>query len=278
MKLGRFETDSSIRTGVVLGEEVALLPDGITAVELAADGQWADTVAELIAGGTRHRAGGMRIDVPIIPRQLLAIGANYRDHAAEAGEQVRAVPIVFGKLPSSLSADGADIVIPDDADARVDFEAELAVVVGRPDAARRSGDPLDAVFGYTCAHDVSARGYQAVDGQWMRAKSLPTFTPLGPYIVTADEIRDPDALHITGTLNGEVMQDGMTSLMIYPVRDLMGFLLDTFTLWPGDVILTGTPGGVGAFRSPPRVLTGGDEFVIDISEIGTLTNRVRVRR
>lgn len=277
MKLGRFEVDSSFRTGVVLGDEIALLPEGTSALELAADEKWAATVADLISGATRQPASGMRVDVPIMPRQLLAIGANYRDHAAEAGEHVRAVPIVFGKLPSSLCADGADIIIPDDADARMDFEAELAVVVGRPEAARLSGNPLDAVFGYTCAHDVSARGYQAIDGQWLRAKSLPTFTPMGPYLVTADEIRDPDALRITGTLNGEVMQDGMTSLMIYPVRDLMGFLLDTFTLWPGDVILTGTPGGVGAFRTPPRVLTGGDEFVIDISEVGTLTNRVRVR-
>lgn len=278
MKLGRFEVDSSIRTGVVLGDEIALLPEGISAVELAADPQWAANVADLVAGGARRPVTETRVDVPIMPRQLLAIGANYRDHAEEAGEHVRAVPIVFGKLPSSLCADGADIVIPDDADARIDYEAELAVVVGRPDAARQSGNSLDAVFGYTCAHDVSARGYQAIDGQWMRAKSLPTFTPLGPYIITADEILDPDALRITGTLNGEVMQDGMTSLMIYPVRDLMDFLLHTFTLWPGDVILTGTPGGVGAFRTPPRVLTGGDEFVIDISEIGTLTNRVRVRR
>lgn len=161
---------------------------------------------------------------------------------------------------------------------KVDFEGELAVVLGREVRNCTEPDALDAVFGYTCANDVSARDLQFGDGQWVRGKSLDTFCPLGPWIVTRDEIPDPQDLGIQCLVNGQLMQDSRTSRMIFPVSRLISLLSRHFTLFPGDIILSGTPAGVGAFREPSIYLRDGDEVFVEIERIGRLENRCSVAR
>jgi 2-keto-4-pentenoate hydratase/2-oxohepta-3-ene-1,7-dioic acid hydratase in catechol pathway len=183
-------------------------------------------------------------------------------------------PLVFSKLTSSVIPPGAPIVLPDDAPDEVDYEAELAVVIGRTARRVSEDDALEHVLGYTCANDVSARDCQRHrDKQWTRAKSFDTFCPLGPVLVI-DEIADPNALSIRSVLNGETMQASSTADMIFPVRTLISYLSHQFTLEPGTVILTGTPEGVGVARTPPRFLRAGDRFSVIIEGIGELANPV----
>jgi 2-keto-4-pentenoate hydratase/2-oxohepta-3-ene-1,7-dioic acid hydratase in catechol pathway len=184
--------------------------------------------------------------------------------------------VLFAKFPSSLIGDGADITWRAADTEQVDYEAELAVVIGRRARDVPASMALDHVLGYTCLNDVSARDLQFGDGQWVRGKSLDTFCPVGPWIVTADELADPGALRIRCLVNGEVVQDARTSEMVHGVPELIAFCSRFMTLEPGDVIATGTPGGVGVFRDPPRFLDDGDEVVIDIEGIGRLVNRCRV--
>jgi len=183
------------------------------------------------------------------------------------------VPIIFCKFPSAIV--GPDAVIRWDPalTRQVDYEAELAVVMGRTARHVSAAEALDYVAGYTLCNDISARDLQFGDGQWVRGKSLDTFCPLGPWLVTRDEIPDPQALAIRCTINGQVMQDSSTSEMIFRVRELIEFCSRAFTLLPGDIIATGTPHGVGHFRKPPAYLKDGDVVTIDIQDIGQLTNR-----
>jgi 2-keto-4-pentenoate hydratase/2-oxohepta-3-ene-1,7-dioic acid hydratase in catechol pathway len=211
------------------------------------------------------------------PGKVVAIGLNYADHAAEGKVDVPAEPLVFAKFPSAIADPGAPITWSADVTSQVDFEAELAVVMARPARYVSPIDALQYVFGYTCLNDVSARDLQFGDGQWVRGKSLDSFCPLGPWIVTADEIPDPQQLAITCRVNGEVLQSASTADMFFGVADLISRLSRWFTLQPGDVVATGTPPGVGYFRDPRRLLLDGDEVVVAIEGIGELRNPVIVR-
>jgi 2-keto-4-pentenoate hydratase/2-oxohepta-3-ene-1,7-dioic acid hydratase in catechol pathway len=207
------------------------------------------------------------------PPKIICIGLNYRDHAAEAHQAIPDVPTVFAKFPTAAIGHRQPIVLPKNS-TKPDYEAELAVVIGRggrhiPEAAWR-----EHVFGYTIFNDVSARDFQMATSQWMMGKTFDTFAPFGPAIVTADEIEDPHHLAISLTLNGEVMQDSNTKNLIFPVPRLISFLSSVFTLEPGDVIATGTPSGVGFARTPPRFLRPGDEVVVRIEGLGELRNPI----
>ena len=210
---------------------------------------------------------------PVVPGKILAIGRNYVDHAIEGGAAPPAAPLIFTKLPNSLSAHNAPIVLSA-ISAQVDYEAELAVVVGRKCKQVSEASALDYVFGYTLINDVSARDLQYGDGQWVRGKSLDGFAPLGPFITTRDEIADVHALKIEGRLNGTVMQSSTTGKMIFKVPYLISYISQGITLEPGDVIATGTPEGVGIFRQPPVLLKPDDVFEVTIERLGTLRNPV----
>jgi 2-keto-4-pentenoate hydratase/2-oxohepta-3-ene-1,7-dioic acid hydratase in catechol pathway len=230
--------------------------------------------AEVRDRGTEISALRLASAVPSPPK-ILAIGRNYRGHAQEEGVPLPPEPLLFAKLPSSVCGSGAEIAWDASVTDAVDYEAELAVVISRRARNVAVGDALDVVFGYTCANDVSARDLQTRDGQWTRAKGMDTFCPLGPWLVTADEIPDPQDLLIECLVDGELRQTARTSAMVFSVADLISYLSHQFTLEPGDVILTGTPDGVGAFREPPVYLRPGNDIVIRISGIGELRNRCR---
>lgn len=214
---------------------------------------------------------------PVEPANLFCIGKNYRDHAAEMDSAAPIRPIIFMKPTSSLNHPEGPIRLPKCSPRpEVDFEGELAVVIGKAGRDIPQYKALEHVLGYTVGHDVSARWWQkdGGGGQWVRGKGFDTFCPLGPVLVTADEIPDPQNLNITTTLNGEVMQQGNTRDMIFPVDELIAFISQDTTLLPGTVILTGTPAGVGAGRTPPVFLKPGDTVTIEIEKIGKLTNPV----
>ncbi len=208
------------------------------------------------------------------PRNVLCIGLNYKDHAAEGGVPLPEKPVVFAKLTGCITGPGAPIVLPPDTK-EVDYEAELAVVIGRKCRGVSASDALKYVAGYTCLNDVSARDFQRGDGQWVRAKSQDTFGPMGPYLVTGDDIPDPQTLPIRCIVNGQILQDSNTDKMIFSVRELIAFISRGITLEPGDVITTGTPHGVGFARKPPIFLKAGDEVVVEIEGIGRLVNPVK---
>jgi len=215
------------------------------------------------------------VATPLQPRpgKVLAIARNYADHAAERGAAPPARPMAFLKPASCLIGPDEPIVLPA-LSAQVDFEAELAVVIGRPARAVEEARALDHVAGYTILNDVTARDLQAADGQWTRAKGMDTFGPVGPRVVPAAEVPDPHALRIRLWLSGELMQDGSTADMVHRIPALIAFLSEAFTLEPGDVIATGTPAGVGDARTTPRFLRAGDTVRIEIDRLGVLENPV----
>lgn len=214
---------------------------------------------------------------PVVPPTILCIGLNYRQHAEETGAKIPEHPVLFIKAANALNNPDDPIVIPNIAPGQVDYECELAVVIGKTAKNVPRSEALDYVLGYTCANDVSARRWQKEGGakQWCRGKSFDTFCPLGPCVVTPDDIPNPNNLKITTTLNGETMQDSTTSDMIFDVPTLISFLSEGTTLLPGTVILTGTPQGVGFARTPPIFLKDGDQVTIDIEGIGALSNPVQ---
>ena len=214
---------------------------------------------------------------PLAPVDILCIGLNYRRHAEEGKAPIPQFPVLFMKNSSAVQNPADPIVLPRKLHAdRVDYECELAVVIGRTCHNVSKADALDYVLGYTCANDVSARDWQKDHGgsQWCRGKTFATFCPLGPCLVTADEIPNPNALGIRTVLNGDIMQDWNTDDMIFDVPTLIEFLSGSTILAPGTVILTGTPHGVGMARNPPVLLKNGDTVTIEIDSIGTLTNPV----
>jgi len=220
------------------------------------------------------RDARQRLRAPLRPGKIVAIGLNYMDHVREAGMEKPDRPVVFAKFPSSVIGPGDAIEIDPALTQRVDWEVELAVVIGTPMRRVRAEVALGHVFGYTVANDVSARDLQFADGQWIRGKSLDTFCPLGPVIATADEVPDPQALRLVTRVNGEVVQDSSTSEMIFGVAELLEFCSYSFALEPGDVVLTGTPWGCGEFMSPKRSLQPGDVVETEIEGIGVLRNPV----
>jgi 2-keto-4-pentenoate hydratase/2-oxohepta-3-ene-1,7-dioic acid hydratase in catechol pathway len=207
------------------------------------------------------------------PGKVLCIGLNYRDHAAESNMQIPEKPVVFSKFSSCVIAPGEPVVIPSTS-RQVDYEAELAVVIGRRAKHVPAARAYEYVLGYTALNDVSARDFQFSDGQWQRGKSCDTFAPMGQTIVTTDEITDPHKLSIKLTLNGKVMQDSNTDQLIFGVPALIEFISQSITLEPGDVIATGTPAGVGFARKPPVFLQSGDQMEVLIEGMGGLGNPV----
>lgn len=205
--------------------------------------------------------------------KIVAVGLNYVDHAREVELALPERPLLFAKWPNAVIGDGDEIVIPPGVE-HVDYEAELAAVIGARAKGVSVENALEVVEGYTCLNDVSARVIQFADGQWTRAKSIDTFCPIGPRVVPRDEVGDPQALRIACRVNGETVQDATTADMIFPVAELVAFISETITLEPGDVIATGTPPGVAYGRPDPRYLRDGDVVEIEIERIGTLTNRV----
>ncbi len=207
------------------------------------------------------------------PSKIVCIGLNYADHAEEQGAQLPEEPRLFAKWQNALIGPGEPIVIPPFVQ-RCDYEAELGAVIGARVRAVSVENALEAVAGYVCVNDVSARDLQRADRQWTRGKSLDTFCPVGPRLVPRDEISDPQNLAIRAILNGETMQESTTANMLFGVAELIAYVTRAITLEPGDLLVTGTPGGVGAYREPPVFMQPGDEITIEIEGIGSLTNPV----
>ena len=227
---------------------------------------------------TDRKADVAKLLAPVDPRAILCIGLNYKFHAEESGMAIPPHPVLFMKSPGAVQNPGDPILLPSVLKSdSVDYECELAVVIGKAARNVSKADALNYVLGYTCANDVSARDWQknGGGGQWCRGKTFDTFCPLGPVLVTADEIPNPNALGIKTILNGEAVQDWNTNDMIFDVPTLIEFLSADTTLLPGTVIITGTPQGVGMARTPPLWMKAGDSVTVEIEGIGSLTNPVQ---
>lgn len=262
MRIVRFQDSSgAVFFGERVGEDTAKKIEG-NIYDSYRVGEETTKIAKLLA--------------PVEPRTTFCIGLNYRAHAAESGKAVPELPVVFMKGANAVQNPGDPIVIPTVEPDATDYECELAIVIGRAAKNVSEEDALLYVLGYTCANDVSGRIWQMEKGggQWSRGKTFDTFCPLGPDLVTPDEIADPNDLRISTVLNGEVMQDSSTKDMIFNIPALIRFLSLGTTLLPGTVILTGTPQGVGFARDPKRCLRAGDEVTVEIEKIGKLTNPV----
>ena len=265
---------------VVEGDRVApLAVDGAATVdELIASGPAAWEAARVVARAALEDGEALSpgmLDAPLkSPSKIACVGLNYHDHARETGMAAPERPLIFAKFPSSLVGPGAAIEWPDGLTEQVDWEVELAVVIGRRIRHASEREALEAIFGYTVANDVSARDLQFADQQWVRAKSIDSFCPLGPVIVTPDEFGDPQDKRLVTRVNGETMQDSTTAEMIFSVAEIVSFLSRACTLEPGDLILTGTPWGVGGFRDPPVFLKPGDTVEVEVEGVGVLANNV----
>ncbi len=269
MKLLRYASVETKCIGVVQGNDIRRLGNGGMIELMSAD------EAPQYTGAVDSLAD-VRILPPLIPGKILAIGRNYAEHARELNNEVPTEPLVFAVMPSAVIGDGDVIEWEADLTAQVDWEGELAVIIGKTARKVSEAEALDYVFGYTIANDVSARDLQTRDKQWVRAKGLDTFCPLGPVVLTRDEIPDPQNLRIATTVDGVEKQNGSTADMIFSVRHLIAYLSRAFTLNPGDMILTGTPSGVGKAMDPPEFLGEGSVVSVEIEGIGKLTNRCRV--
>lgn len=265
----RFGSDADTSIGLVHNDKVNLLGNR--------------DLLELMAAGAAPKQSHhvesldqLTILPPLIPGKILAIGRNYAEHARELNNEVPAEPLVFAVMPSAVIGAGDVIEWESALTSQVDWEGELAVIIGKTARRVSQADALDYVFGYTIANDVSARDLQTRDKQWTRAKGLDTFCPLGPVVVTRDEIPDPQNLRIVTRVDGVEKQNGSTADMIFSVSFLIAHLSRAFTLNPGDVILTGTPSGVGKAMNPPEFLGQGSIVSVKIEGIGELTNRCRV--
>ena len=271
MKLVTYSTGGEPRVGHIEDGRIAPLGGpGSSMLEYIRYGGGAERQP---GGGERVALEEARLHAPIArPEKLVAIGLNHEDHAAETGAPIPEKPVVFGKYPNTIIGPGEPIQIPPITE-QVDYEAELAVVIGRTARNVSESEAMEYVFGYMNSNDVSSRDLQFSEGgQWTRSKSIDTFCPTGPYIATRDEVPDPHNLSIRCILNGEVVQDGTTSKMIFSVAELVSFLSSGMTLMPGDIVITGTPPGVGMARDPQLWMKPGDEVTIEIEGLGSLTN------
>jgi 2-keto-4-pentenoate hydratase/2-oxohepta-3-ene-1,7-dioic acid hydratase in catechol pathway len=255
--------------GEVMVDITEIAPDMLSLIKA---GSSALRAAKTLTAKSGYALDAVEYLPAVNPGKIIAIGRNYHDHAVEGGSEPPKSPLLFTKFINALNAHNAPVTLHGISE-QIDFEAELAVVIGKRASRVSEAEALDYVFGYSCLNDVSARDLQFSDGQWVRGKSLDGFAPLGPFITTKDEIPDPQALKIEGILNGEVMQSSNTKMMIFGVAYLIHYITQAITLEPGDVIATGTPEGVGVFRKPPRLLQNGDVFDVVIEKLGTLRNK-----
>jgi len=268
MKLVTFELGTTRAFGRVEGDLV--IPMGPDLATYLGTGAAQDGEAVALAD--------VRLLAPVPrPGKVVGIGLNYRDHAAESGQPIPEQPILFAKFANSVIGPGEPILLPPET-AEPDYEVELGVVIGRTARRVPVANALDHVGGYTCMNDVSARDLQFQSSQWTLGKAIDTFLPCGPWLVTTDEIPDPQALALRLTLNGEVLQSSSTEQMVFGIAELVASISRTMTLEPGDLIATGTPPGVGFARDPKVFLHHGDEVTCEIEGIGALTNPVRAER
>lgn len=274
MKLAQFKTKTTDgnRLGLLKGDAIIdvteVAPDMLSLIKA---GSAALHAAQNVTAKTAYALDAVEYLPAVNPGKVIAIGRNYHDHAIEGGSEPPKSPLLFTKLLNAVNAHNAPVTLHA-ISRQIDFEAELAVVIGKRASQVSEADALEYVFGYAPLNDVSARDLQFSDGQWVRGKGLDGFAPIGPFITTKDEIPDPQALKIEGILNGEAMQSSNTKMMIFGVAYLIHYISQAITLEAGDVIATGTPEGVGVFRKPPRLLQNGDVFEVVIDGLGTLRN------
>ncbi|WP_322507067.1 fumarylacetoacetate hydrolase family protein [Anaerolinea sp.] len=282
MKIAVVEYQSSVQVGIVEESQVFLLPQDISSsIEaiIHKGDRFVENILERKSTYESVSLSQVRLKAPLQnPEKIIGIGLNYKDHCREQNVPVPEHPLVFAKFSSSIIGNGDAICWNTELTRQVDFEVELGVIIGKKARNVSTQEALEHVFGYTIINDVSARDLQFRDRQWVRAKSLDTFCPMGPWIVTADEIPDPQALHLSTELNGVKMQNSSTAEMVFSVAELISFLSQAFTLQPGDIIATGTPDGVGVFRKPPVFLQNGDSLRMEIEKIGVLENTCKIIR
>jgi 2-keto-4-pentenoate hydratase/2-oxohepta-3-ene-1,7-dioic acid hydratase in catechol pathway len=258
MKIVRFsDKTGKVLYGTIEGDRIAV-----------ADG---NPLSGLQATGERVALADVNLLAPIKPVNVLCIGQNYKAHVEEGGDKLPKAPILFMKTTTAVIGPNEPIVIPKIAPTEIDYEAELALVIGKTARNVPESQALDYVLGYTCAHDVSARDCQRNDGQWVRAKSFETFCPVGPWLETE---LNPLNVRVQGRLNGQTMQDASTALMIFSIPFLISYFSRGMTLLPGTLLLTGTPAGVGFARKPPVFLKPGDVFEVEVEGVGSLKNAV----
>jgi 2-keto-4-pentenoate hydratase/2-oxohepta-3-ene-1,7-dioic acid hydratase in catechol pathway len=281
MRFVTFESGGKARPGVLMTNDlvVDLSAAGFSSmlqlIEAGAAGRAkAEAFAAALANESKHALRSVKLLAPIPrPRKLICVGLNYRDHAAETGSPIPDVPTIFNKFATAVIGPGDDIVLPK-VSKSPDYEAEFAFVIGTGGRHIAAADWQKHIFGYTLINDVSARDYQRATTQWLMGKTFDTFAPMGPWIVTADEIADPHSLDIQLEIDGEILQNSNTRELIFKIPDLIAFLSSVFTLEPGDIVSTGTPAGVGVARKPPRFLRPGEEVTVRIPGIGELVNPV----
>jgi 2-keto-4-pentenoate hydratase/2-oxohepta-3-ene-1,7-dioic acid hydratase in catechol pathway len=274
----RRRTDATPEPGLLEQDTVyALAPLGYADAEsfIAAGDRALQSASALIADAKSSGLPSASVQLlsPLLhPPRIFCVGLNYIDHAAESKMAVQAVPTIFMKLASGITGPGSDIVLPSNS-TQPDYEAELAVVIGRRASNVTRENWRECVFGYTILNDVSARDVQLATSQWTLGKSFATFCPMGPWVVTVDELTDPHSLDVRLTINGESMQQANTRDLIFDIPAVLGYISAIVPLEPGDVVSTGTPQGVGLGRTPPRWLRPGEEIAIEIGGIGRLVNR-----
>lgn len=287
VQLVSFGPRGAERPGVLLGDDVV----DLRACDPSLPPTWRGILAERRLDDARRAIDGVRPgDARFLPRsgtrlgppipdpsKIVCIGLNYADHAAEQNKPLPETPLLFAKAPSALAGTGDPIVLPA-IEPRVDIEAELAFVVGRPARHVRAAQAYDYIAGYMCFDDVSGRLAQYDDKQWFRGKSFDTFAPCGPYLLTRDEMPDPHALAIGSRVGDRVMQASSTRQLVHGVPQLLEYITRSMTLVPGDIVATGTPAGVGVFRDPPVFLQAGDVVTVEIERLGALVNPVVAER
>lgn len=274
MKFVSFSTrEGEVRPGVLQDDHVAVLTGVASLQDLLHHS--AASLQQLVADAERLPLAEVRLVAPLqAPPRIFAVGLNYADHAAESKMKVQTVPTVFMKLSSSVCGPGDEVILPNNS-TEPDYEVELAVVIGKPGYRIAADAWEEHVFGYTILNDVSARDAQLATSQWTLGKSFPTFSPMGPCIVTKDEIPDPHALDIALSIDGEVLQHSNTRSLIFKIPQLIEHISSLTPLQTGDIISTGTPEGVGLGRDPKRWLRDGEEMILTIEGIGELRNRTR---
>ena len=277
MKLARYRYDNLCHIGRLENERIQKISeDDDMRKFITGSGRSGGNEGGSRPGGSALPLDAARLLPPIHnPVKVIGIGLNYMDHCREQHVEPPPHPILFAKFPTAIIGPDQEITWSEGLTVKVDYEAELGVVIGRRARNVSRDEALDFVFGYTCVNDVSARDLQYGDRQWIRGKSQDTFCPIGPVIVTADEIPDPNLLGISCRINGRIFQESNTAEMIFDVPDLVAFITEGITLEPGDVIASGTPHGVGVFHDPPRFLKAGDTVEIEIEKIGVLRNPVK---